>query len=152
MPLPAMKTSIQILISLAFTLTSRAQAAIDWLSLDAAGSTSVGGIYTVGATLGQPDAVQSTSASYTIIGGFWAAESLTPGGGVPELHITLLSPSEVKLWWSSPATGFELQFNNDVGTPGTWANVSGAVADDGFTRNIQVPTTPNPRFYRLRKN
>jgi hypothetical protein len=54
--------------------------AVTWFSIDGGGSTtpSVGGVYTVAGTVGQPDASSTLSGGvYGCIGGFWVA-ALSP--------------------------------------------------------------------------
>src|SRR5204863_1848656 len=48
--------------------------AISWFSIDAGGTTTVSaGTYTLGGTIGQPDAGLLTSGSLQCLGGFWGA-------------------------------------------------------------------------------
>jgi hypothetical protein len=51
---------------------------LDWWSVDGGGTTSsTGGDYSLGGTIGQPDAGTSSGGDYTLEGGFWetAAEA-----------------------------------------------------------------------------
>jgi len=46
---------------------------LDWYALAGGGiTTSAGGNYSLGGTIGQPAAGASTGGSYNLIGGFWA--------------------------------------------------------------------------------
>ncbi len=47
---------------------------LEWNTIDAGGHTfSSGGVYSVGGTIGQPDAGSVSGENYTLAGGFWAA-------------------------------------------------------------------------------
>ena len=53
---------------------------LDWWTVDSGGATSsAGGGYSLGGTLGQPDAGASTGGSYALSGGFW-------GGGAAQVY------------------------------------------------------------------
>ena len=59
---------------------SRAQTGSDydlsWWTIDAGGSTNTsGGVYSLSATIGQPDASTSSGSGYSLVGGFWADQS-----------------------------------------------------------------------------
>ena len=50
---------------------------IDWYTIDGGGTTfSVGGSYSLGGSIGQPDAGSLSSGSYTLNGGFWGGASI----------------------------------------------------------------------------
>lgn len=49
---------------------------LSWSTIDGGGGRSTGGTYTVGGTLGQPDAGELSGGDYVLRGGFW------PGGAV----------------------------------------------------------------------
>ncbi len=50
---------------------------LSWWTVDGGGSTfSTGGAYTLGGTLGQPDAGLMTGGAYTLGGGFWGGGQL----------------------------------------------------------------------------
>ena len=45
---------------------------LSWYTIDGGGATfSTGGSYSLGGTIGQPDAGMMSSGSYTLLGGFW---------------------------------------------------------------------------------
>jgi hypothetical protein len=48
---------------------------ITWFTIDGGGGESTGGTYTLGGSIGQPDAGSLTGGGYTLNGGFW------PGAG-----------------------------------------------------------------------
>jgi hypothetical protein len=56
---------------------------LKWWTVDGGGATfSTGSSYSLGGTIGQPDAGTSGSGTYTLVGGFWggaAAADLVPG-------------------------------------------------------------------------
>jgi hypothetical protein len=50
---------------------------IEWYTIDGGGATfSTGGSYSLGGTIGQPDAGVLSGGSYTINGGFWGGASI----------------------------------------------------------------------------
>jgi hypothetical protein len=53
---------------------------LSWWTVDGGGATfSAGGNYSLGGTIGQPDAGTSSGGAYTLVGGFWpGAESVVP--------------------------------------------------------------------------
>jgi hypothetical protein len=63
-----------ILLSiLCFSAAAHADYAIDWWTVDGGGAMfSTGGAYSLGGTIGQPDAGVMSGGSYTLVGGFWA--------------------------------------------------------------------------------
>jgi hypothetical protein len=135
------------LIFITLTLSAQ-QFQVPWFSIDGGGGTSSGGDYSVSGTIGQPDAGFSSGGNYTLEGGFWAIESI----GLPELHISYALATTVRIWWPSPSAGFVLQVNTSVNNPGGWANVGGAVTDDGTIRSVTASSVDSLRFYRLHKN
>jgi hypothetical protein len=55
---------------------------LTWSTIDAGGYTfSAGGEYTLGGTVGQPDAGLLTGGDFTLGGGFWAGGALPPAEG-----------------------------------------------------------------------
>ena len=52
---------------------------LDWWTVDSGGDTSSGGSYSLGGTIGQPDAGTSSGGSYSLSGGFW-------GGGAAQVY------------------------------------------------------------------
>jgi hypothetical protein len=53
---------------------------LSWWTVDGGGATfSTGGSYSLGGTIGQPDAGTSSGGTYTLVGGFWpGAEGVVP--------------------------------------------------------------------------
>jgi hypothetical protein len=47
---------------------------LSWYTIDGGGGRSIGGLYTLTGTIGQPDAAYSAGGDYELLGGFW------PGG------------------------------------------------------------------------
>jgi uncharacterized membrane protein len=51
---------------------------LDWWTVDGGGATfSTGSSYSLGGTIGQPDAGTSSGGTYTLDGGFWGGEPST---------------------------------------------------------------------------
>jgi hypothetical protein len=59
-------------------LASNQAYTLDWWTVDGGGWTSSGGNYTLGGTIGQPDAGVMQGGAYTLVGGFWGG-TLTEG-------------------------------------------------------------------------
>jgi hypothetical protein len=137
----------------ALALTARAQTAIDWFTLDAAGGAQSSANYVINFTAGQNDvgATETTSANYRILPGFWALEDLGPATGLPELSIVLRGPNVI-LSWPSPSTGFVLQ-HKDSFNPFSlaWADSPALVSDNGFIKSVTIPHNLASSFYRLRR-
>ncbi len=59
---------------------------LDWWTVDGGGATSsTGGSYSLGGTIGQPDAGISGGGTYSLAGGFW-------GGGAAAIEYNLFLP------------------------------------------------------------
>ncbi len=102
--------------SLGLPLAAFAQFSIDWFTVGGGGGTSTGGVYSVSATLGQPDAGPMSGGSYSLDGGFWSLISIVPMAGAPLLIIVNTGANAVKVCWPDPSTGWVLQQNHDLST------------------------------------
>lgn len=52
---------------------------LSWWTVDSGGATfSIGGDYTLGVTIGQPDAGTLSGGDYTLVGGFWMGKGVAP--------------------------------------------------------------------------
>ena len=73
--------SISIAVFMVFGVTPAwAQYAIGWSTIDGGGvSESAGGVYTLGGTIGQPDAGSLAGGNYALRGGFWVTPISTTG-------------------------------------------------------------------------
>ena len=50
---------------------------LTWSTIDGGGTTfSIGGVYSLGGTIGQPDAGVMSGGSYTLAGGFWGGPAI----------------------------------------------------------------------------
>ena len=85
-------TGLLVLGSLLLSITVRALEPtevydLSWYSIDGGGHTwSTGGSYTLGGTVGQPDAGKQSGGSHTLRGGFWV------GGALAELLSKIYLP------------------------------------------------------------
>lgn len=52
---------------------------LSWWTVDGGGGIASGGPYTLGGTIGQPDAGTLTGGAYTLGGGFWGAGAVAVG-------------------------------------------------------------------------
>ena len=120
---------------------------IDWHTIDGAGGTSTGGVYSVSGTVGQPDAGgPMTNGQYSVTGGFWVLPTAIQTEGAPTLTITAAGAGQAQVSWS-PETGttWVLQERTSL-TSGSWSNSA-----SGSTNPIVVPATGSTRLYRLHK-
>ena len=54
---------------------------LGWWTVDAGGGTSVGGIYSLSGSIGQPEAGSMSGSGYQLVGGFWGGAA----GAAPPL-------------------------------------------------------------------
>lgn len=79
---------LAVLLSLALAVGAAAQSGggydLSWNTLDGGGHTwSTGGSYSLGGTIGQPDAGVLSGGSYTLAGGFWCGAAVHYGIYLP---------------------------------------------------------------------
>ncbi|HAJ37797.1 MAG TPA: hypothetical protein DCL15_19175 [Chloroflexi bacterium] len=92
------KTSVRLALCLALLLLPAVVLAqsgsgynLEWNTIDGGGHTfSSGGVYSVGGTIGQPDAGSVSGENYTLAGGFWGLAGGFGGGGT--IRYTLYLP------------------------------------------------------------
>jgi hypothetical protein len=123
--------------------------AIDWFTIDGGGGASTGAVYSVSATVGQPDAGPAmSSGNYSLTGGFWSVVAAIQTPGAPRLTVKLTGTNTVVISWPSPSAEWTLQQNPDLNTT-TWTAPSEPVTDDGTSKFIIVQPPTGNRFYRL---
>jgi hypothetical protein len=62
---------------------------LTWNTFDGGGATFIaGGIYSIGGTIGQPDALSMSGASFVLAGGFWQSVNSVSGVGTPPPAVT----------------------------------------------------------------
>jgi hypothetical protein len=141
----SMKSTLYVLGStLAIAMTAVAQYAINWSTIDGGGGTSTGGVYSVGGTIGQPDAGPTmTNGSYAVTGGFWALPQAVQTPGAPLLSIAPAGPGQATISWTPDTPGYVLQETPSL-SPTNWVN-----APSGSTNPVVVPAGMPAKFYRL---
>lgn len=71
---------------------------LSWHSNDGGGSTSAaGGAYSLGGTIGQPDAGVASGGAYALTGGFWGIANLFPSSPQKIVSINRLTNGQVFL-------------------------------------------------------
>ena len=135
-----------VLLALWATMAEGQTFSFDWWTVDGGGGTSTAGVYTVSGTIGQPDAGAMSGGGYSLTGGFWALDAM-PTPVRPVLSIKLTG-NTVMVYWSSPATGYNLQVNTNLATT-NWVTPSETVTDNGIIKYILVNPPTGNRFYRL---
>ena len=130
------------------TVSALGQYSIDWYKVSGGGGTSTGGAFSLSGTIGQHDAGgPMQGGNYSLTGGFWALYAVQTLGA-PALTITLTPTNTVVVSWPSPSTGFNLQQNSSLGTPG-WTTPPQTVNDNGTIKFIVVNPPASNQFYRL---
>ena len=127
------------------------QYSIDWYKISGGGGTSIGGVYSVSGTIGQPDASGALSGgSYSVTGGFWSLIAVVQTAGAPTLKIAINSQlSTITISWPSASSGFVLQQNDNLAT-GSWTPANSfTVSDDGTTKSITITSPTGNLFFRL---
>ena len=125
------------------------QYSIDWHKVSGGGGTSAGGSYTLGGTIGQPDAGgPMLGGNYSLTGGFWALYALQ-NPGAPLLNIKLTTTNTVMVYWPSPSTGYNLQVNTNLAAA-VWSVPPESLTDNGTIKYIIVNPPTGKRFYRLK--
>jgi hypothetical protein len=127
-------------------LSSHAQYAINWHTIDGGGGTSTNAQYSLSGTIGQPDAGgPMTNGQYSVTGGFWALPAAIQVTGAPTLTIVPAPPGNATISWTPNTPGFVLQEALSL-SPTNWVNSA-----SGATNPIVVPAMLPTRFYRLFK-
>src|ERR1035437_5991861 len=99
-----------------------AQLSIDWHTIDGGGGTSSGGVYSLGGTIGQPDAGgPMTNGQFSVTGGFWALPTAVQTADAPTLIIARAGPGLAMISWTPSSPGFVLQETFRL-SPTTWVN------------------------------
>jgi len=123
-----------------------AQYAIDWHTIDGGGGTSTGGVYSVGGTIGQPDARgPMTDGQYAVTGGFWALPQAVQTEGAPWLSIVVAGVGLAEIFWTPDTQGFVLQETSSL-SPTNWV-----YSASGTNNPTVVSVTNAAKFYRLNK-
>jgi len=120
---------------------------INWYRIAGGGGISTGAVYTVSATVGQPEAGGAMNGgNYSLTGGFWALYAV-PTAGLPRLVIIADGPNSVQILW--PATGsYTLQQNPDLRT-GTWVSSSYSIITANGTNSVTISPPGGTLFFRL---
>jgi len=80
-----------------------AQLSMNWFTIDGGGTTqAAGGSYSLGGTIGQPDAGLMTGGSFSLGGGFWNGGQGTIGVGEPDEGPSGGAPLSFRLYRAAP--------------------------------------------------
>lgn len=122
---------------------------MDWFKISGGGGTSSGGNYSLGGTIGQPDArLQPMSgANYSLTGGFWALISVVQTAGAPTLYISH-SGNTVTVYWRH-GTGWNLYQNNNLASPSGWLPDNAWTANSNGTNYLNLTSPAGNLFFRL---
>lgn len=119
------------------------------------GWNTTGAGYSLGATVGQPDAGgPATGGGYSLVGGFWAGTTRIPPLEQPRLEAESVVTDQVRLSWSVVATGYVLEQTaafaaSEAGI--SWSQVPPPYETNAARVTITLPLDSTERFYRLRK-
>ena len=118
---------------------------LSWNSTDGGGVTfASGGPYSLGGTIGQPDAGALTGGVYAVTGGFWALAPASDDCG--RLSIRRIG-NNVEISWLADNNGCVLEQSISLGGTMQWTPVSPAPVGHLHSASVSA----GPRFYRLRK-
>lgn len=138
--------STMILLAAALATAVAQSYSLNWATIDGGGGTSTGGVFAVRGTIGQPEAGgPMTGGSFAVTGGFWALPIAVQTPGAPTLTIARVNASQVRISWAPNTPGFVLQETATL-TPPNWVN-----SPSGAANPVTVASSPNAKFYRLRK-
>ncbi len=143
---------ISTVVMLSIPSALRAQSySIDWYTIAGGGGVSSGTngstTYTVTGTIGQPAASTMSGGNYSLTGGFWSLIAAVQTPGSPPLTITR-SGNQAVISWPAPATGFVLEFNPNLSSPG-WSPASATLTTNGGVISTTVSVGSGTQFYRL---
>ena len=143
-----MKTLFLLFSLLIPAISFGQQYTIDWYKVAGGGGISMGGVYSVSGTIGQPDAgLAMTGGSYSLTGGFWSLIAVVQTPGLPNLTITFVGPNIVVVSW--PNTGsYTLQTNNNLATS-NWPGYGGTINTSNGTNSVTVTPPTGNLFFRL---
>jgi hypothetical protein len=121
---------------------------IDWYKIAGGGGTSIGGVYTVSGTIGQPDASGAlTGGSYSLTGGFWSLIAVVQTAGVPNLSVAHSGNSVIVSW---PNTGsYTLQQNANLALANGWTPSGYSISTSNGTNSIIITSPAGNLFFRL---
>jgi hypothetical protein len=94
-----------------------------------------------------------SGGAYTQVGGFWALPIAIQTPNAPLLSVEQLAGSNVRVYWSLPATGFVLdEATSLVSPPATnaWTQVAFPYQTNATHISITSAAAAN-RYYRLRR-
>jgi hypothetical protein len=137
---------------LAWPVLAPAQYSIDWISIDAGGGTSTGGVYTISGIIGQPDAGTMTGGNFALAGGFWSIIAAIQTPAAPLLSITRTNTSVI-LSWPAAAASYSLEQTPILPcSPSTWNTVTtGQYQTNAAEIRVVMPLPPGTMFFRLHR-
>jgi hypothetical protein len=91
----AVLATVALLLVVSTALAQIGSFDLSWFTVDGGGGGSSGGPYTLGGTIGQPDAGTLSGGSYTLVGGFW-------GGAAAELPTATATPTSTPTSTATP--------------------------------------------------
>jgi hypothetical protein len=123
---------------------------IHWYKVAGGGSTSIGGVYSISGTIGQPEAGHMAGGNYSLDGGFWGIIASVQTPGSPDLRVLRSSTNTVIIAWPAPSTGFSLQQSPVANNPATWTGVTNTPVVVGSENQLIIAPPTGNRFYRLK--
>jgi len=82
---------LMLLLTLPVLAQSGGELDLSWNTIDSGGTFSSGEGYTLGGTIGQPDAGSLTGGAYILSGGFWAGQATPPPPPSYDLFLPLIN-------------------------------------------------------------
>jgi hypothetical protein len=130
---------------------------LDWWTVDGGGGPSTVGAYSVGGSIGRPDAgtMSGTNASgqtFALVGGFGSVIAAVQTPGAPCLTLFRTATNTVVVSWPAPAEGWVLESTNALpGISAPWPQIPPPYQTNGANRQFTESSPTGNEFYHLRK-
>ncbi len=133
-----------------FCLRSHAQNySVDWHKIAGGGGTSSGGNFSIGGTIGQPDAsAPHTGGNFSVTGGYWALIDVVQTPGAPTLYISR-GVNSVTVYWQN-VSGWNLIQSGNLTTPVASWNASSSPTLASGTNSLTLVNPAGNLFFRLK--
>jgi hypothetical protein len=121
---------------------------LSWHTIAGGGGSCAAAHYALTGTIGQADAASASSATCTLVGGFWASEAAISAPQGPYLQIKR-SGSFVIISWPAEAGASTLQSAGDLTSHPNWTAVAQPLTLAGSQYQVTLSATNAKQFFRL---
>ena len=142
---------ISILVASGLWSQCVAEVGLDWFTVAGGGGMSSDGRYSLGSTIGQPEAGTLGGTSYTLASGFWGV-GLLPTPSVPLLGAERTG-GDLRISWPRSSASWVLEENTALTGPtdGSWVPANLPIQSNATHIFAIVPAPSGTKFYRLRQ-